>query len=45
MYGLPNRFHLRKKQLLERLSDSVNFQPKPDKNEKGFFEKVKEMFS
>jgi molecular chaperone DnaJ len=33
------------KTILENLSDSPNFQPKPDKNEKSFFDKVKEMFS
>lgn len=32
------------KQKLESLRDSANFQPKPDKNEKGFFEKMKEFF-
>ena len=33
------------KEVLEKLGDSQNFQPKPDKNEKSFFDKVKEMFS
>ncbi len=41
----PQQVSPEEKAALERLSDSVNFQPKPDKNEKGFFEKVKEMFS
>jgi len=27
------------------LNDSPNFQPKPDKNERSFFDKVREMFS
>jgi molecular chaperone DnaJ len=30
--------------LLERLRDSPNFAPKPGKDEKGFFEKMKEFF-
>ena len=33
------------KAILENLGESPNFQPKPDKNEKSFFDKVKEMFS
>jgi len=30
---------------LEKLSHSPNFKPHPDKNEKGFFDKIREMFS
>lgn len=30
--------------LLEKLRNSPNFQPKPNKNEKGFFEKMKDFF-
>ncbi|WP_077921109.1 molecular chaperone DnaJ [Spirosoma sp. 209] len=30
--------------LLERLRNSPNFQPKPNKNEKGFFDKMKDFF-
>nr|WP_293834094.1 molecular chaperone DnaJ [uncultured Arsenicibacter sp.] len=30
--------------LLERLRSAPNFQPKPNKNEKGFFEKMKDFF-
>jgi molecular chaperone DnaJ len=33
------------KAVLEKLGVSPNFQPKPDKSEKSFFDKVKEMFS
>ncbi len=33
------------KATLEKLNDSANFQPKPDKNERSFFDKVREMFS
>ncbi|HLK97118.1 MAG TPA: DnaJ C-terminal domain-containing protein, partial [Hymenobacter sp.] len=32
------------RELLERLRDSRNFTPNPGKNDKGFFEKVKEYF-
>jgi molecular chaperone DnaJ len=31
--------------ILEKLNESPNFQPKPDKNERSFFDKVREMFS
>jgi molecular chaperone DnaJ len=33
------------KVILEKLNHSPNFQPKPDKNERNFFDKVREMFS
>ena len=33
------------KTALDKLSHSENFKPQPDKNEKGFFDKVREMFS
>jgi molecular chaperone DnaJ len=29
---------------LEKLNHSPNFKPNPDKNDKSFFDKVKEMF-
>jgi molecular chaperone DnaJ len=41
----PQQVSPEEKAMLENLSDSPNFQPKPDKNEKSFFDKVKEMFS
>jgi molecular chaperone DnaJ len=41
----PQQVSAEEKTILENFSDSPNFQPKPDKNEKSFFEKVKEMFS
>ena len=41
----PQQVSVEEKAILENLSDSANFQPKPDKNEKSFFDKVKEMFS
>jgi molecular chaperone DnaJ len=41
----PQQVSPEEKAVLEKLGDSPNFQPKPDKNEKSFFDKVKEMFS
>jgi molecular chaperone DnaJ len=41
----PQQVSAEEKAILEKLGDSPNFQPKPDKNEKSFFDKVKEMFS
>jgi molecular chaperone DnaJ len=41
----PQQVSSEEKAMLEKLKESPNFQPKPDKNEKSFFEKVKEMFS
>jgi molecular chaperone DnaJ len=41
----PQQVSPEEKTILEKLGDSPNFQPKPDKNEKSFFDKVKEMFS
>jgi molecular chaperone DnaJ len=41
----PQQISPEEKAALEKLGDSPNFQPKPDKNEKNFFDKVKEMFS
>ncbi len=41
----PQQVSSEEKAMLEKLGSSVNFEPKPDKNEKSFFDKVKEMFS
>jgi molecular chaperone DnaJ len=41
----PQHVTPEEKTTLEKLNDSVNFQPKPDKNERSFFDKVREMFS
>src|SRR5882757_3002433 len=41
----PQHVTPEEKVTLEKLSDSPNFQPKPDKNERSFFDKVREMFS
>ena len=32
------------KALLEKMNNSPNFKPNPDKNERSFFDKVREMF-
>src|SRR5882757_4078422 len=41
----PQNLSAEEKEMLEKMSDSPNFQPKPDKNERSFFDKVREMFS
>jgi molecular chaperone DnaJ len=41
----PQHVTAEEKAILEKLNDSPNFQPKPDKNERSFFDKVREMFS
>jgi len=41
----PQHLTPEEKAMLEKLGQSPNFQPKPDKNEKNFFDKVREMFS
>ena len=41
----PQHVTPEEKDMLEKLNDSPNFQPKPDKNERSFFDKVREMFS
>ncbi len=40
----PKNVSNQERELLEKLRDSDNFVPHPGKNEKGFFEKVKEYF-
>ena len=41
----PKNVSSQERELLEKLRDSDNFTPSPGKNEKGFFEKVKEYFA
>src|SRR5689334_8016458 len=41
----PQQVSSEEKAMLEKLSHSNNFKPNPEKNEKGFFDKVREMFS
>lgn len=40
----PKQLSKEEKSILESLRDSPNFTPDPGKNEKGFFEKIKEFF-
>ena len=41
----PQHISSEEKAMLEKLSHSQNFKPHPDKNEKTFFDKMREMFS
>jgi molecular chaperone DnaJ len=41
----PQHLSGEEKQVLEKLGYSANFKPQPDKNEKTFFDKMREMFS
>jgi len=41
----PQHLTAEEKAMLDKLNVSPNFQPKPDKNERGFFDRVREMFS
>ena len=41
----PQHVSSSEKDMLEKLQHSENFKPKPDKNDKSFFDKVREMFS
>ena len=40
----PQNVSAEEKAALEKMNGSVNFKPNPDKNERSFFDKVKEMF-
>ena len=41
----PKKLSSEEKKILEGLRNSPNFEPKPSKSDKGFFEKVKEFFN
>ncbi len=41
----PQQLSAEEKAALEKLKSSANFQPKPEKTDKNFFDKVREMFS
>ena len=41
----PQHVNSEEKAMLEKMQSSENFEPKPEKNEKSFFDKVREMFS
>ncbi len=40
----PQHLTSDEKTMMEKMQQSQNFQPKPEKNEKSFFDKVREMF-
>jgi molecular chaperone DnaJ len=40
----PTKLSKSEKELLESLRNSENFMPQPDDNQKGFFQRVKDMF-
>jgi len=41
----PQNVSGEEKNMLEKMAESPNFQPKPEKSDKSFFDKVREMFS
>jgi molecular chaperone DnaJ len=41
----PQHVSAEEKAALEKMNESPNFKPQPDKSEKGFFDKIREMFS
>jgi molecular chaperone DnaJ len=41
----PQALTSEEKSMLEKMQESGNFKPNPEKSEKGFFEKVKDIFS
>ena len=41
----PQNLTAEEKTLMEKLGHSPNLKPQPDKNDKGFFDKIKDMFS
>jgi molecular chaperone DnaJ len=41
----PQHISHEEKEMLEKMNESKNFTPSPEKNEKSFFDKVREMFS
>ena len=41
----PQELNAEEKSTLEKLKSSPNFQPHPEKGEKGFFERIRDMFS
>ncbi len=41
----PQNLNVEEKAALEKISESPNFQPQPEKSDKSFFDKVREMFN
>ena len=42
---VPTQVSAEEKNILDKLSHSPNFKPQPEKSDKSFFDKVREMFS
>lgn len=42
---IPQTLSAEEKEMLEKIGDSPNFQPHPEKSDKSFFDKVREMFN
>ena len=40
----PKKLNAEEKKLMEKMRTLENFQPAPDKSEKGFFERMKDLF-
>jgi molecular chaperone DnaJ len=41
---IPQELTAEEKEMVEKMREAKNFQPQPDKSEKSFFSKIKEMF-
>ncbi|MBT8289241.1 MAG: molecular chaperone DnaJ, partial [Muriicola sp.] len=41
----PKELNKEQREFFEKMSQNENFEPKPEKSDKSFFEKVKDMFS
>jgi molecular chaperone DnaJ len=41
----PQNLTAEERAMLEKMNNSPNFKPQPDKSDKNFFDKVREMFS
>lgn len=41
----PKKVSKEEREILEKLRQSENFKPQPDKNDKGFFDRMKDMFN
>ncbi|MEI6508672.1 MAG: molecular chaperone DnaJ, partial [Bacteroidota bacterium] len=40
----PQKLSIEEKEMLEKMRNSDNFKPHPGKNDKGFFDRMKEYF-
>jgi molecular chaperone DnaJ len=41
----PKKYSKEEREILEKLKESENFKPHPDKNDKNFFNRMKDMFN